>query len=167
MYRYFRFLDYYIEVFAKRLGGRGLSNPNNNGEFKIIESIVKNSKGSFCFLDGGSNVGEHILKLDSICKDYGISDPLIFAVEPFPLTIEVLKKNLSHISYKLIDKALGKEEGVVKFYSDSGAFSGQNSAIQHYYLNSAIDVEQITIDAIVKEYDLKKIDFIVDGAPNK
>ena len=160
IHRYFGFLDYYIEVFAKRLSGRGLSNPNDNGEYKIMESIVKNSKGSFCFLDGGSNVGEHVLKLDSICKDYGISNPLIFAVEPFPLTIEVLKKNLSCISYKLIDKALGKEEGVVKFYSKNGTVSGQNAAIEHYYLNSAIDVEQITIDAVVKEYDLKKIDFL-------
>jgi FkbM family methyltransferase len=160
MFKYFKYLDYYIEVFGKRLSGRGLSNPNNNGEFRTMESIVKNSKGSFCFIDGGSNVGEHILKLDSVCKDFGISNPLIFAVEPFPLTIGVLKKNISHISYKLIDKALGKEESVIKFYSESDTVSGQNSAIQHYYLNSAIEVEQTTIDDIVKEYDLQKIDFL-------
>jgi FkbM family methyltransferase len=161
MFKYFRFLDYYIETFAKRLGGRGLMNPNTNGEFNVIENIVKKSKGSLCFLDGGSNIGEHILKFDSLCRNYGVANRFILAVEPFPPTIELLKNNLLHISYELINKALGKEEKTVKFYSESGdGFSGQNSAIKHYYLNSTINVEQTTIDALVEKYSLARIDFL-------
>ncbi len=161
MLRYLRFLDYYIETFAKRLSGRGLMNPSTNGEFKVIENIIKNSKGSLCFLDGGSNIGEHILKFDSLCRQYGVANRFILAVEPFPSTIEILKKNLSRIPHKLINKALGNEQGVVKFYSDCGdGFSGQNSAIQHYYLNVAMDVEQTTIDVLMEKYALKRIDFL-------
>jgi FkbM family methyltransferase len=161
MLRYFSFLDYYIETLAKRLGGRGLMNPSTNGEFNVIESIIKNSKGSLCFLDGGSNIGEHILKFDSLCKKYSVANRFILAVEPFPSTIEMLKKNLSHVPHELINKALGKEQGVVKFYSECGdGFSGRNSAIQHYYLNIAMDVELTTIDVLMKKYALTRIDFL-------
>ena len=46
MFRYFRFLEYYIEILAKRHGGRGLMNPNTNGEFNVMENIVKKSQNS-------------------------------------------------------------------------------------------------------------------------
>ena len=161
MLKYIKYLDYYIEIFAKRLGGKGLMNPINNGEYKVLENIAKNSKDSLCFLDGGSNVGEHVLKFDYLCKKYDIPNPIIFAIEPFPSTIEVLKKNLTNISFQLIDKALGKEEGIVKFYSEKlDGLSGQNSAIQHYYLNNVTEVKQTTIDTLVKDYSLTKINFL-------
>jgi len=161
MLRYFRFADYYIETFAKRLSGRGLMNPNTNGEFKVLENVVKKSKGSLCFLDGGSNIGEHILKFDNLCKKYDVRTPTIIAVEPFPSTIEVLEKNVSNFTCHLIEKALGREKGNVKFYSENGnGISGQNSAIQHYYLNHVTDIEQTTIDIIAEDYGLKKIDFL-------
>ncbi|MDC0873866.1 FkbM family methyltransferase [Gammaproteobacteria bacterium] len=163
MFRYFKYFDYYLEVLAKRIGGRGLTNPRYNGEYKIIENIVKNSNGSLCFMDGGSNIGDHIAKFDSFCKKHKVTDRFILAVEPFPATIEVLKKNLSDVSYELIEKALGKEKGIIKFYSDSGdgmELSGQNSAIKHYYLNDVINVEQTTIDSIVNHFTLQKIDFL-------
>lgn len=161
MRKYIKYIDYYIEVFAKRLSGRGLMNPNNNGEYKVLENIVKKSKGSLCFIDGGSNLGEHILKVNTLCKKYKVPNPNIFAIEPFPSTIEELKKNLNHVSYKLIDKALGKDKGVLKFYSENdGDVSGKNSAIKHYYLNSCIEVGQTTIDHIAKDHNLTKIDFL-------
>ena len=159
--KYLRYFDYYLEVFAKRIGGRGLANPNNNGEYKILEKIVKNSKDSLCFLDGGSNVGNHILKFDRLCKKYDLPSPVVLAVEPFHSTIQILKQNLSHISYYLIDKALGSKEGVVKFYSENGnTNSGRNSAIKHYYLDNVTEVKQTTIDIIFRDYDLKKIDYL-------
>ena len=63
MLRYLKFFDYYLEVFAKRLSGRGLMNPQNNGEFEIIKNIVKLRKGhqQITFFDGGANVGVHSL----------------------------------------------------------------------------------------------------------
>ena len=66
-----KFLPYYLEVFAKKLGGRGIMNPNNNGEFKVLEKIVKNSESNeVCFFDGGANYGDHSIIFLSFCELY-------------------------------------------------------------------------------------------------
>ena len=161
MKRYFKFFDYYLEVFAKRLSGRGLMNPSSNGEFNVLESIVKNSQTPISFIDGGCNIGRHVIKFIFLCKKYGVTKYSIFAVEPFPSNIKVLKKNLKEIKHFLIDKALGKEKARIKFFfEDEADISGRPSAINHYYLKNSIDVEQTTIDALLEDYDIKKIDFL-------
>jgi hypothetical protein len=66
-----KFFPYYLEVFAKKLSGRGIMDPHTNGEFKILEEIVKNSKDyAVCFFDGGANLGNHSSKFISFCKQY-------------------------------------------------------------------------------------------------
>ena len=48
-----KFFPYYLEVFAKKLSSRGIMDTHTNGEFKILEGIVKNSKDyAVCFFDG-------------------------------------------------------------------------------------------------------------------
>ncbi len=160
--KFLKYYDYYLEILAKRISGRGLMDPRTNGEYNLLESIVRNSKDSICFIDGGSNVGEHIIKFDSLCKKYGISKHSIIAVEPFPKTINILRKNTSSISYELIEKALGTDESTIKFYSDGIDGSGSNSALNHYYLNSedVIEVEQTTIDSIIELYSIPKVNFL-------
>jgi FkbM family methyltransferase len=162
MLRYLKFFDYYLEIFAKSLSGRGLMNPAKNGEYAVLEGIVKNNKDKgLCFVDGGSNVGEHVKQFDLLCKKYKVVQQSIYAVEPFPSTIEVLKKNLANISFELVERALGKEEATIQFFSEAvDGVSGQNSAIKHYYLSSSIDVTQTTIDSLVGQYNLEKIDFL-------
>ena len=159
--KYLKYFNYYLEVFAKRIGGRGIMRPHRNGEYKVLEYIIKNSKSYCCFIDGGSNVGSHILKFDYLCKKYKVNENLVVAIEPFPSTVKVLKKNLSGINYQLINKALGAKEGKIKFHSDdlNGA-GGSNSAINFYYLNHSIEVEQITIDSIIKKESISKINFL-------
>ena len=160
IFKYLKFYHYYLEVFAKNISGRGLMNPNNNGEFKLLENLLKQSKNSFVFVDGGSNIGEHVLKFNSLCKTYNIKNFQIFAIEPFKDTLESLKKNLLNTNYILIDKALGKKEELVKFYYDNNKNSGQNSLLKHYYLHNSINIKQTTIDNIVEKYSLNKINFL-------
>ena len=162
MLKYLKFFDYYLEFFSKNLSGRGLMNPSKNGEYAVLESIVKSRKHlQLCFLDGGSNVGEHIRFFDSQCRRYAIDDYRVFAVEPFPSTIKALKKNLNGVKYELVDKALGKDESVIHFYSDDvDGVNGQNSAINHYYLNNKIEVSQTTIDKLVEEHSVNRVDFL-------
>lgn len=161
MFRYLKYFDYYLELFAKQLSGRGLMDPNNNGEYAVLENIIINKKNSLCFIDGGSNVGGHVIKFDLLCKKYKVTKRSIFAVEAFPPTAKVLSRNLVNIPHELINKALGNEIGVIKFYSaEKDGTSGVNSAIKHYYLKKSIDVEQTTIDQIFNSYNLDKVDFL-------
>lgn len=161
MLKYFKFFDYYLEIFAKNLSGRCLTFPDKNGEFAILESIVKNNNKSICFMDGGSYFGEYIVKFDSSCKKYNIKNYSIYAIEPFSENIRNLRQNTKDISYQLIDKVLGKKVTISKFYTCNNlCASGQNSTIKHYYLNKSINIKQTTIDAIVKTYALKKINFL-------
>ena len=65
------FFPYYLEVFAKKLSGRGIMDPHTNGKFKILEEIVKNSKYyAVCFFDGRANLGNHSSKFISFCIKY-------------------------------------------------------------------------------------------------
>ena len=121
----------------------------------------KDKDKGLCFVDGGSNVGEHVKQFYSLCIKYKIESKLIYAVEPFPSTIKALKKNLANISFELVEKALGKEKTKIRFFSQAiDGISGQNSAIKHYYLSKSIDVTQTTIDSLVEQYNLEKIDFL-------
>ena len=44
--KFLKYYDYYLEILAKRISGRGLMDPRTNGEYNLLESIVRNSKDS-------------------------------------------------------------------------------------------------------------------------
>ena len=48
--KFIEFFPYYLEVFAKKLSGRGIMDPEKNGEFLVLEKIVEKSKKKFVFL---------------------------------------------------------------------------------------------------------------------
>ena len=100
MLRYFKYFDYYLETFVKRLSGRGLANPEMNGEYTVLEKLIENLDRSsdFCFIDGGSNIGGHVKKADSICKRLGKASKFV-AIEPFPRKIVELQENLLRESH--------------------------------------------------------------------
>lgn len=160
--KYINYFSYYLERLGRQMNGMDLEEPDTNGEYKVLESIVKNSKGSLCFIDGGSNIGNHIIRFNSLVKKYRISESIVFAVEPFPSAIEILRKNLSSTNYKLIDKALGHEIGQTKFYSDDQAAAGWNSVLPQDSLNTdqPIEVAMTTLDAIIQNNSLKKVNFL-------
>lgn len=153
------FFPYYLEVFAKKLGGRGIMNPNNNGEFKVLEEIVKNSESNeVCFFDGGANFGNHSMKFLSFCEMYE-KIPLLYSVEPFPKTFEKLNERISVMNKEVLNISLGNEKKKVKFYFNEEE-PGSNSNIPHYYLNKSTEVEQDTIDNIIEKKNIKKINFL-------
>jgi FkbM family methyltransferase len=161
MHRYLIFFDYYLENFAKRLSGKNITNPINNGEYKILEELIKQSKAKlkkpFVFIDGGANVGDYSKKVDELCKKHKKKNYII-SVECHVPTINLLKKNLKNINYQLINKCLGDNNKKVIFYSDNNNLSsGQNSNFKHFYLNSKKKIQQITIDNLLK---IKKISYV-------
>jgi len=165
IFRYLKYFDYYLETFAKNIGGRGNMDPHTNGEYSILENIIKlnslNQGDNLCFVDGGSNIGNHIKFFSDTAKKHDIKNYQIFAIEPFPPTLEILRKNIKDIDCKILNEALGDEEGAVSFYSENeDNVSGQNSVIPHYYLNHKIEVKQNTLDNIFQSNNIKHIDFL-------
>ena len=150
--RYYIYFDYYLELFAKNLSGRGLMLPDKNGEFNVMKAIILNKKKNICYIDGGSNIGDHIIKFNSICKKYKILKYSIFGVEPHLPSIKRLKTRLKKINYKLINKSLGDKKGKVNFFIEKkNDISGRNSVFKHFYLDKFVKIEQTTIDNIVRE----------------
>jgi FkbM family methyltransferase len=171
MFKYLKYFDYYMELFFKRVGGKGNMKSASNGEFKLLDSIVKNSADKVTFLDGGANVGAHSIYFLDLCLKYS-KKPSLFSVEPFPSTRKVLVNNIKNkaegINYKILPIALGDESKKVNFYYDEGDSSGANSVVEHYYLNSGeIEVQQEKLDDVAIENNITKIDFLkldIEGA---
>jgi FkbM family methyltransferase len=160
---HFKYFDYYMETFAKRLSGRSHMNPHKNGEYAVLNNLLKKKNKKFCFFDGGSNIGNHIIYFNKICKEQGITDSLIYAAEPFPESLKSLKLSLylNKINCKIFPFALGSAEKKINFYYlKKNISSGVNSSYPHYYLKNRIKVEQITLDKIILENKIKRIDFL-------
>ena len=168
MLRYFKFFDYYLETFAKRMSGRGKMNPRSNGEFSILKNIVKNSGDSVCFIDGGASVGHHSKHFLSMCDKFGKKTKRLFSVEPLPSSRKILEKRIKHQSHCIVRAALGKSIKTATFYyDDEGGGTGRESLFPHYYLNKNFKTKQTTLDALVAENKINKIDFLkldIEGA---
>ena len=170
MYRYLKYYNYYLELFFKRISGKGVMNPSSNGEFNVLENIVKMTKDDIVFVDGGANIGKHSMYFLKLCEKYNKKHSLL-CIEPFPSTREVLLKNMKGRDVKLLPIALGEKNDTVKFYHDQGSVSGANSTIRHYYLNSGyIEIQQKNLDTVVIDEGISKIDFLkldIEGAEVK
>ena len=162
MKKHFIFLDYYLETFAKRLSGRNLTNPDKNGEYNVLEKLIKKNKTKipFVFIDGGANIGDYSRKVDDLCKKHKKKNYII-AVECHSPTIKLLKKNLRNVDYHLINSCLRSSNKKVTFYSDNkNTSSGQNSNFKHFYLNSKKKIQQITLDKLLKNKKIKHVNFL-------
>lgn len=160
MYKYFKFFPYYLEIFAKRLNGKGLMDPYKNGEYKLLKNIIRQKIDSkFIFIDGGSHVGNHMKQASYFCEKYGLADYHFISVEPnTDLHSEIKKLN---IKFKLIPEALSDVDGFSTFYHDkSDIFSGQSSLFPAYYHKDRRVIKTTTIDKIIKKNELDYVDFI-------
>ena len=161
--RFIQYPEYYIENFAKKLSGRGNLHLHKNGEFKLIETIIKKNQntGELNIIDIGANLGLHTKKFLACTPDS--VNLKILAVEPHNLTMGQLKDAFSEDKRVLFGEfAVSHKDGEKEFFIDeSHEFSGSNSLYQHYYLNSKKQTVIIkTIDKIIAESQFKHIHFI-------
>jgi len=167
MFRYFQYFDYYLEAFAKRLSGRGNGNPRKNGEFLVLRKIIDNAQSEVYMVDGGANIGDHSMHFLSLCSDAN-KISLLYAVEPFPATRGALEKRIGSSAGSVIGAALGDQIKKVSFYyDDADGESGANSLLPHYYLSNKLEVDQITLDNLIADKKIEKIDFLkldIEGA---
>ncbi|MEM4295649.1 MAG: FkbM family methyltransferase [Candidatus Anstonellales archaeon] len=111
-------------------------------------------------IDCGANIG-----IFSIFASYLNENGKIYAIEPVRETTEVIKKFLGAFkvkNVKIIRNAVGNKKEKKSMYLESGIkTSGSNSLIQGWVnYDTIINVEVNTIDNIVRENNMKSVDFI-------
>ena len=157
------YLPYYIELLGKRLNGKGDMNPHRNGEFKVLRNAMSKSCGNeFVYIDGGANIGSNAIQAHKYSKKIG-KPVKIIAIEPIKKTFQKLAFNTSSIPVILVNKALGDSNTLLEMNTDpNNPYSGSNSAISHYYLDSSSTetVHQATLDDLASELNIHHIDFL-------
>lgn len=115
-------------------------------------------------LELGAYIGMYAVKMQQIVGETG----KVIAVEAIKNNFEILQKNIEKNNITNIipvNKAIWNEKGKLKFYSN---IKQDNSAIVGIVNNEKIvEVESDTIDNIVKNNNLSKVDFIriqINGA---
>lgn len=151
------YLSYYLEIIVKRINGKELTNPVTNGEYAVLESIIKHhkinfSQKKFFFIDAGANLGNYTIKFSKLCEKYRLNNFSAYLIEPNPKIIETLKLNLKGINCNLIENAIGDKNKKISFFLDSkNKISGSSSSLKHHYLDQEIKLYQITIDSLLKK----------------
>lgn len=150
-----------IKLLPDALNGMLFSDPNRNGEYRLLKKIIR--EGMIIF-DIGANVGEYtsyVLSVNSKIR--------VHCFEPSKQTFELLKKNLATYKDKseLIINNFGLsdkiEEGELFIYTVTGGsnslyFNENFASISNNLYKEKIKLD-ILDDYIVKN-DIKKIDFM-------
>jgi len=121
---------------------------------KEFKNILK--KG-MSIVDIGANIGYYVLMESKIIGNKG----MVYAIEPVPKNIEMLKKSVALNDYKNIkisQKALGDKDGEVNFYLSDKSNLGGIVKSKHTGDSEVIKVELTTLDNYLKGKG--KIDFV-------
>ncbi|MEA3451925.1 MAG: FkbM family methyltransferase, partial [Bacteroidota bacterium] len=137
--------------------------PETETEIYDVGKYYKFSEGDIV-LEIGAYIGMYAIR---IAQKVGITGKII-AIEAMKNNYKILKKNIHTNNIKNIlpiNKAIWHEQGMLQFYATT---KQANSAVSDFVDNEkVINIESETIDSIVKNNNLSKIDFIriqVNGA---
>ena len=104
--------DRSISYYMNPLFGRSLEGIDINGEYegpflsRLIEDML-DFEGQICYLDIGGGLGLDVLVVDSFLEERGS----YFTFEPDKFSQIYLKKNLSGIPVKIVEKFVGDRSG--------------------------------------------------------
>jgi len=144
-------------IFYCRKKKGDLSNVGSHYEADQMDNYFK-PKADEIVIDIGSNVGKYALLA---CKKVG-KKGLVFAIEPDHDCVRILDKNKNLNKFEnlvILEAAMGDKDGQVEFYQ---SFDGSRHSTTWIPPHEAqtIKVKQITLDSLISEYDLKKIDWL-------
>lgn len=108
-------------------------------------------------IDLGANVGKYALLA---CKKVG-NEGLVFAIEPDPDCVRIIEKNKNLNKFKnlvILDAAVGDKDTQVEFYQSFDGARHSTTWIPPHEAKT-IKVEQITLDSLMKKYNIKEIDW--------
>ncbi len=129
----------------------------DDGYFRFLpKSIFTNN---LTILDIGANVGYFSLFCLSKFKNTNI-----YSFEPMPNNFKLLKKNRednSHVQFEIINKAVSdKKETIELQYDSNDDFTTAASIYPNPHGQDTIQVEAITLEDIVDQFSLSKIDIL-------
>lgn len=142
--------------------------------FQLQKKLLLETKGALTIFDAGAHFGNTALKYDKL-----FPSAAIYCFEPFRESFEKMKGNIAqHENIKPFNKALGKHVGVSQFHSNMNEQTNSILATHAEADNNwggkamlntkeVLEVEVTTIDQIVEEEGLEKIDILkmdVQGA---
>lgn len=125
-------------------------------ENEEIEKIIENLNEASVFFDIGANVGIYSI---SVAKKF--SDIHIFAFEPVPETVEILKENIvrNNVASKIsiFDEAVSNTDGFINLTLD---FHSSNYVTNNNSYYNKKSVKTVTIDKFVEENKIENIDLM-------
>jgi len=126
-------------------------NPHENGEVKFLESILEEGMNA---IDIGGYIG---ITTVVIAKKIGENGKL-YSFEPVPEYLNILNKNISYNGLKNVKTyplAVGNHIGMTSFYKNNASSSiVPQNGISEFQVNTT------TIDAVLKEFNVERIDLI-------
>lgn len=131
------------------------NNPETNGEYWLLNELVKVLPSQALLLDVGANKGEWSLRALSLIH-HATRQASIYAFEPCAATRSILTDRLSGFgNVEVFAFALSSAEGEADFFS-SGAGAGTNSL--HAISGSMSErVQLITLDSFVEQRGIDRI----------
>lgn len=163
-----------IKTVFNRFGFDLIKKSSVENAFELQKKIIKNAKKPIIIFDVGAHIGNVSLKYRQL-----FSDSVIYSFEPFPESFLSLKQNtLKHKNIKPFNKGLGAYIGSSKFHSNiheqTNSILATHPKADYNWGNKnlldtkeILDIELTTIDQIVEEENIKKIDILkldVQGA---
>jgi len=115
-------------------------------------------KDTEIIIDVGANVGKYALLA---CKKVG-NEGLVFALDPDTDCVRIIEKNKTLNKFENlvnIEAAMGDKDGHVEFYQSFDGARHSTTWIPPHEART-IKVKQITLDSLMNEYKLKKIDWL-------
>lgn len=140
-----------------RARGEVNNRPNANGEYWLIDIVVRESPPNAVFLDVGANLGDWSAHLLGELTRRGASARVI-AFEPGIGTRELLKSRLGADSrVTIVAAAVSNVDGHAKFFQ-SHAGSGIAS-LDESSGGEEIEVRTLTLDCVVNEHGISRVVF--------
>lgn len=134
------------------------NNPESNGEYWLLNEIVKEIPDHGLLLDVGANIGDWSLRALSFAQRAG-RHAAIHAFEPCAETRNILSDRLTGIAdVEIHPFALSATEGKADFFSN-GAGSGTNS-LDESSGSVSERVELITLDSFVEKIGVDRISML-------
>ena len=161
------FLKFNKLLYHLSLRGLGIYNCRDmkiSGEINFIRKYISSNDDSEKILvfDVGANLGEYTKHIMQEAKNVKV-----YCFEPNPKTFEKLTSNLKGPDIKLFNYALSDSESTLQLYDYEANGSSSHASLNadvfktvHEADTTSYDVEVLTVDAIIANEDLAKIDFL-------
>lgn len=122
-------------------------------EMRLAKFILKKVEDDVVFFDVGANCGYYSLMIQKIA-----ANPQVYAFEPDPCILKVLRRNLKD-RITIVDKAVSEKDGVTDFYSTTilqGSISTLFPEVPKAWVTDykKVEVESLSLDSFCAGHNI-------------